>query len=171
MASAPLLRLCCVLLLLACGRAQAQPWPAPRISEVADRTATETPYLAMFADFPPGAQHRIGWVAVCRGSGEDPRIELDLGFMPSGGVVQLAARLGDRTERFGPPLYAPPGDRGGFFVYTMADPAEIHRFLDIALRPGALVSNGWISFYNALPPDVALALRGRIRDCLGIPRL
>ena len=100
-----------------------------------------------------------------------PYIEIDFGPFPDGGVVQAAVRFGDRTVRFGPILHAPSGARAGFHHYRMSDPGEMHTFLDVGLRRGALFSNGHHSYYNALPDGLNTALRASLAPCLGIPLL
>ena len=61
--------------------------------------------------------------------------------------VQLAVLGADGTvARFGPVVTA--GPESGFHSPRIVDPGEAERFADVALRLGALVSNGYRSFRN-----------------------
>ena len=73
--------------------------------------------------------------------------------------VQLAVRRPDGTgEGFGPVVRA--GPESGFHSPQIRDPHDAERFVTAALQPGALISNGYRSFWNR-----ASAARNRqVRD-------
>jgi len=45
------------------------------------------------------------------------------------------------------------------------DPDQVARFLDAALENGTLVSNGYNSFWNRVPPARNRAVRTKLRAC------
>jgi len=93
--------------------------------------------------------HYVGLAIVCR---EEPSgaVEVTAYFSSFPGKdhpVQLAVRsAGGRGESFGPVVAA--GPQSGFHSPRLTDWDEAVRFLRLALEPGALVSNGYRSFWN-----------------------
>lgn len=94
-----------------------------------------------------GVGWRLGMVFECR-SGARPVIAVFLGPFPADPRrLQLAVRGPDGVvERFGDVFVAAPG--AGFNDTYLEASAEQRRFARAALRSGALVSNGYNSFYN-----------------------
>ena len=86
-------------------------------------------------------------------------------FPPAGTPVQLAIRTtAGRIERFGPVVHH-AGPRSGFHSPRLTDPRQVARFLDAALENGALVSNGYNSFWNRVAPARNRAVRATMRAC------
>ncbi len=112
----------------------------------------------------PGTVDQVGIAMTCDGGW--PEVTVFLGaFPPASTPVQLAIRsAAGRVERFGPVLdhYGP---RSGFHSPQLSDPDEVARFLDAALETGALVSNGYNSFWNRVAPARNREVRARMRAC------
>ena len=89
----------------------------------------------------------VGLSLLCRGSGEVEAGVYFGGFPSSRQPVQLAVRdIGGRVERFGPVVKG--GPEAGFHSPRITEVADVKRFVDVALQPGSLVSNGYRSFWN-----------------------
>ncbi len=108
-----------------------------------------------------GSGFYVGFAAICVAAGS---LELTVhlsGFPPDYRPVQLVVRAPDgRTHRFGPVVRG--GPEHGFHSPQLVDPADQLRFLEVALRSGALVSNGYNSFWNR----VGSARNRQVRDVL-----
>ena len=86
-------------------------------------------------------------------------------FPPARIPVQLGIRTPDgRVERFGPVVHH-CGPRCGFHSPELTDPLEAGRFLDAALQNGALVSNGYNSFWNRADPERNRQMRAIMNAC------
>ena len=96
----------------------------------------------------PDAPWRPGAMVMCTG-GDTPRLGAYFGPFPSDGrPVQFAVRLPDQSvERAGPVVRGGPGT--GFHEPLVEDPATALRIGRAVLTTGALVSNGYFSFWNA----------------------
>ena len=89
----------------------------------------------------------VGLSLLCRSSG---KIEVRVyfgGFPNTRQPVQLAVRdAAGRVNRFGPVVRG--GPEAGFHSPQITEPADVERFVNIALQAGSLVSNGYRSFWN-----------------------
>ena len=105
----------------------------------------------------------LGAVFACRGDVR-PLIGVYLGPFPPGRSLQLAVRDPEgEVFRFGRVLLA--GPESGNHNVSLDVPAEQQRFVAVALRRGALISNGYVSFWNmASDPENQAVLDG-LRDC------
>ena len=106
----------------------------------------------------------IGFVLTCAAGG-NLHVALTFGPYPSSGAVQLAVRSPDGSiQRFGDPLPAPSS--GASHDPSLEAPADQRRFLRAALQTGALLSNGYRSFWNRVPPDRNARVRADALACL-----
>ena len=109
----------------------------------------------------------IGFAAVCAMEGPH-RVEATafFGAFPADRrPVQLAVRTAQGTvHRFGPVVSG--GPEAGFHSPRIADPDEAARFAGAALRPGSLVSNGFLSFRNRAGEARNRAVREAFLACL-----
>ena len=88
-------------------------------------------------------------------------------FPPAGTPVQLAVRSPNgRVERFGAIIHNHGGPRrAGFHNPRLSNQEESRRFLDAVLESGALVSNGYNSFWNRVSPARNREVRETTRQC------
>ena len=139
----------------------------------------QTPVVDSWERLGAGNQ---GWVLVgdpvTRGAGWGPGIALTCGtagvefrayfgpFPSDGRPVQLAVRLPDgRIERAGPVLRG--GRATGFHDPELLGGPDARRIADAALVRGALVSNGYFSFYNGVSEASNRQVRGYVLACGG----
>ena len=59
------------------------------------------------------------------------------------------------------------GPESGFHSPRVVDPGEAARFVDVALRAGALISNGYRSFWNRVGEIRNREVREAFIACLG----
>ena len=128
---------------------QAEPtWPTPEITQI---EPLDTPHAVayMMRSELGDSGLVIGLTVVC-GLGDSAPFEVTTFFGAFPGThhpVQLAVRGADGTgERFGAVVAG--GRESGFHSPQLTDPQDAERFVRIALRPGALISNGYRSFWN-----------------------
>ena len=136
-----------------CARSPAQPHETPRLVEV-ERLATPAGDTMVLRAPVPGVSWLVGLAVACEGG--SPRIAVQLGAFPRRPrVLQLAVRAPNgRVELFGPAFRASAAS--GFHSPDLEEPTEITRFASAAFEPGALVSNGYQSFFfDAAPADAA----------------
>ncbi len=69
-----------------------------------------------------------------------------------------------RGERFGPVVHH-SRPRSGFQSPQLTNARDITRFLNAAIENGALVSNGYNSFWNRVALARNHAVRARMRTC------
>lgn len=123
-------------------------WPTPEIAEIVDFGVPGLVARGMRArlgdtDVVVG----LGLLCATDGSGEASATAYFGGFPHDRRPVQLAVRAPDGVvHRFGP--VARGGREHGFHSPRLVDRAEAERFARTVLRPGALVSNGYRSFWN-----------------------
>jgi hypothetical protein len=134
--------------------------PTPRISLLETITMQGVTAYVMRANLG-NTEIIIGLAATC-----DPRLEVTVyfgGYPADRRPVQLAVRGADgRVHRFGPVERGGPGS--GFHSPRARGP-DAARFVDAALRSGALVSNGFRSFFNDAPPSRNLEARTALLGC------
>ena len=83
--------------------------------------------------------------------------------------VQLAVRSPDgAVERFGAVLAG--GPEAGFHSPQLRDPHDAQRFVTVALQPGALISNGYRSFWNRASEQRNQQVRDEFLACVQRPR-
>ncbi len=135
--------------------------PTPEVSRI---EAVNGAYL-MRAPFPGGAvSDYLGAVFACAGDGSLDVATFFGGFPADRRPVQLAVRTADgRVHRFGPVVSG--GPESGFHSPVVEDRAEALRFAAAALTPGALVSNGFRSFWNRAPQSDNAAALAYARNC------
>ena len=69
------------------------------------------------------------------------------------------------NRRFGPVIAA--GPESGFHSPQLRDPHEAVRLVSVALQPGALISNGYRSFWNRARAARNWQVRGEFLACVG----
>ena len=140
--AAPLLLIAAPLLLIA-APPDPPPSPTPEVREIERMRTPEGGVLVMFAADLNG--QRVGAAFTCANG----RLETTvfLGFFPSRTrALQLSAGAADgKVSRFGPVFRADA--RSGSHSPKLTG-ADALRFARTALQPGALVSNGFNSFFN-----------------------
>ena len=126
----------------------APPWPTPEIRVITALDIKGTVAYGMRGTLG-NAGEVVGLAVLCAIDGP-AEIEATTFFGAFPGVhrpVQLAVRSPDGTvERFGAVLAG--GPEAGFHSPQLRDPHEAERFVTVALQPGALISNGYRSFWN-----------------------
>ena len=138
------------------------PVETPSVTGIEEITGMEGQVAVMRTPMADGGYH-IGIAASCEEQGAV--ITVSMGPFPADyRPVQLAVRTveGD-TERFGPVLQL--GIEHGFHSPRLEEESEIDRFLGAALQPGALVSNGFYSFFNRAGEAAAAAFREVVAGC------
>ena len=132
--------------------------PTPRVRQVEAFGAG----LVLRAPLP-GTESFVGLALVC--AGNQPRLQVQLGFFPPQPMaLQLGVRAGDGTvERFGPVFTA--DSRSGIHAPELVDRAEIARFIAAAFSTAALVSNGYVSFFNDAGPAAGRQFRQLLDGC------
>jgi len=145
-------------------RAPAQS-PTPQVRRI---EPVDGGYL-MRAPFPGAVSDYLAAVFACAEDGSLDVATFFGGFPPDRRPVQLAVRTTDgRVHRFGSVLSA--GPESGFHSPLVEDRAEALRFASVALTPGALVSNGFRSFWNRAPQSDNAAALAYARACRPSPR-
>ena len=115
-----------------------------------------------------GTDYRVGMAAVCDRSARTTTVHLFFGAFPVGLPVQAAVRTAaGRVERFGEPVSTQYGPASGFHAPIITDPADVERFIGSAFSNGALISNGYNSFWNRIPPAENDAARRELLECAG----
>jgi len=150
-------------MLLAAAAGTAAQSPTPEIHLIEEATAGNGATVYIMRAPLPNTVDQVGLAITC-----DNGIEVTVflgAFPPAGRPVQLAVRTaGGRIERFGP-VVQHAGPRSGFHSPRLTDPRQVARFLDAALDNGALVSNGYNSFWNRVAPGRNRQMRAAIRAC------
>ena len=141
-----------------------RPTETPSVTGVEEMTGDTGSAAVMRTPLPDGG-HYIGIAVSC--SEEGAAVTVSMGPFPADfRPVQLAVRTIDGDlERFGPVLKL--GIEHGFHSPTIEDGDEVERFLGAALDPGALVSNGFYSFFNEGGEAAAEAIREFMGRCSG----
>ena len=108
----------------------------------------------------------LGVVVTCR----DDSVEATVahGLFPAGGAAPVRTVVefpdGEDSEVFGPSRY-PSGAEPVAHETVLRDPDDVDRLVVSAFLEGAVVSNGYRSFRNALPPDRNEAAAAEILGC------
>jgi len=123
-------------------------WPTPEIATILELGEGDELAYGMRGELGRTG-HFVGLALICSTKGvyNVEAIASFLGFPEDRRPLQLAVRGEDGTiDRFGPVVSA--GPKAGFHSPRMVEAGEVTRFVNAALRPGALVSNGYRSFWN-----------------------
>lgn len=155
--------------LVAAGAAQAvETWPTSAIIEIVDLEVPHTVAYALRGELGRSGEHvGLGMICATGGAYEVESTAFFGAFPADRRLVQLAVRGADGTVmRFGPMVTA--GPESGFHSPRIVDPADAERFADAALRPGALVSNGYRSFRNQVSEARNREVREAFIACLGL---
>ena len=149
------------LLLLSQAAAAAQA-PTPRVSRLEVEGAGDAQILVLRAPLP-GTGSFVGLAFMCAAG--NPVLQVQLGFFPPRPTpLQLAVRAADgAVERFGDVFIADASS--GIHAPQLVDRAEVRRFLAAAFTPGALISNGYVSFFNDAGPLAGAELGRRLAGC------
>ena len=143
---------------------EGMPAPAetPTVTAV-ERISTDDDALAVMRTPVANGDYHLGIAASCGERGA--MLTISLGPFPGDyRPVQLAVRTVDgETERFGPVLKL--GIEHGFHSPTLEEERDIERFLAAALQEGALISNGFYSFFNQAGEAAADTLHEVLQGC------
>ena len=112
---------------------------------------------------PPGFDSYLGMAAHC--TAQQPVLTIFLGPFPHDyRAVQLAVRAPDgRTEHFGRIVRA--GAEHGYHSPLLENEEDIAQFTELALQTGALISNGYNSFFNQADPADNSTFRDALSAC------
>ena len=141
-------------------------WPTPEIREIVKLEAPHTVAYAMRGELgTSGTLVGLGLACTMRGP-RKVRATAFFGSLPADRrPVQVAVRGADgRVERFGRVVSA--GPESGFHSPRFIEPGEAGRLAEAALRPGALVSNGYRSFWNRASEERNREARETFMGCL-----
>ena len=138
----------------------APPWPTPEITQIEPLDIPQAVAYLMRAELGDTGII-LGLTVHC--VPHDPaalQVTAFFGAFPGPQhPVQLAVRSPDGTgEGFGPVLRG--GPEAGFHSPQLTAPQDAVRFVQRALQPGALISNGYRSFWNR----VSAARNQQVRD-------
>ena len=140
--------------------------PTPRLSSWQQVSSDAGDAWIMVGEAPvPGASWRFGAVVLCAPRG--PRVGAYFGPFPRDGrPVQFAVRLPDQSVvRAGPVVSGGPDT--GFHDPFTDEPVEALRIGRAILTPGALISNGYFSFWNAAGPALNARVLADLERCAG----
>ena len=139
-----------------------EPVDTPRLTAYETIESEDQQLVTMRQQFP-GANWNIGMAAACDQG--QPTIVVSMGPYPSDRrPTQLAVRTPDNAvQRFGPVTEG--GPESGFHSPLVTGAEDIERFVDAATQPGALVSNGYNSFFNDAEPADSEAFRQLLANC------
>ena len=148
----------------------APPWPTPEITRITALGVKDTVAYAMRA--PLGESGEVVGLAVLCAQRDAAALQATAFFGAFPGAhhpVQLAVREPNGTvTRFGPVVAAGPAS--GFHSPQIRDPREAKRFVTAALQPGALISNGYRSFWNRASAPRNRQVRDECVTCVTRPR-
>lgn len=163
-AAIPILVALAPLMPAAEGRAQGRV-PTPAVVEY--NLGADTPEgvtVGFGARLPDGT--RVGAVVACLHATRQVELAMFFGPYPRSRPVQAAVRAPDgRIERFGGVERGSP--RTGLHSPVFRDPPTVRRFIDAALVPGSLISNGHNSVWHRVPAARAAEARRALLSCSG----
>ena len=151
-----------VAVLVALLAAPAAQTPTPRVGRLEVEGAGAAQILVLRAPLP-GTEPFVGLAFMYAGG--SPVLQVQFGFFPPRPMrLQLAVRAADgAVERFGEVFTADASS--GIHAPHLVDRAEVRRFVEAAFTPGALISNGYVSFFNDAGPPAGAEIGRRIADC------
>ena len=134
----------------------------PRLQTVEPIEVENGVWAVMRGEFDNG-RWLIGMATGCQDA--EPVVQLSLGPFPADErAVQLAVRTpAGHVERFGPILRA--GPEAGFHGPEVRGTEAVGRFTDSALISGALISNGFHSFFNVGDEETQRSLLSALEAC------
>ena len=141
-------------------------WPTPEIRQIEVMQAGDGIAHAMRGEVGNTGTY-VGLAIVCsEQGGEEAKVMTFFGGFPADRrPVQLAVRRPDGVvERFGAVVSG--GLDSGFHSPRIFDGGEAERFAEAALREGALVSNGYRSFWNRVSEENNREVRERFIRCV-----
>lgn len=148
----------------------APPYPTPEIREIAALDIKGMVAYAMRGELGNSGAY-VGLAVRCarRGPADIEATAFFGAFPGAHHPVQLAVRRPDGTgERFGAVLAG--GPEAGFHSPQLRDPHDVERFVTVALQPGALISNGYRSFWNRTSAQRNQQVREEFLACVHRPR-
>ena len=152
-------------LALAC-TGRAADYPTPEIREITALDVQDT--VAYMMRGPLGnSGWSVGLTVRCamHGPAEIEATAFFGGFPGAHHPVQLAVRGPAGTgERFGARVAG--GPEAGFHSPQLRDPHDVERFVTAALQPGALISNGYRSFWNRVSAQRNQQVREEFLACV-----
>ena len=90
-----------------------------------------------------GEAHRIGVNVVCDREAQSLTAHLHFGPLPVNQAVQpMVGRPGGGAVEFGTAVPAGHGSPSGFHLPVLDDPGEVRRFVELAFRHGAVITDG-----------------------------
>ena len=140
-------------------------WPTPEITEIVKLDVSGGEAYAMRAELG-GTGTFVGLAVSCVDrADEESAVSVFFGGFPQDRrSVQLAVKGVDGlVERFGPVVSG--GPESGFHSPRIMDRVDMLRFVNVALRAGALVSNGHRSFWNKVPDKRNVEIREWFLSC------
>lgn len=141
-------------------------WPTPEIATILELGEGDELVYVMRGELG-STGHFVGLGLICstKGVRNVEAVASFLGFPEDRRPLRLAVRGEDGAiERFGPVVSA--GPESGFHSPRMVETGEVTRFVNAALRPGALVSNGYRSFWNRVSERRNEAVREAFLACV-----
>ena len=149
--------------------AAAPPHPTPEIREIVALEQQDMVTYAMRGSLGDSGEY-VGLAVLCAIHGPaDFEATAFFGAFPgTRHPVQLAVRSPDgAVERFGAVLRG--GPEAGFHSPQLRDPHDAQRFVTVALQPGALISNGYRSFWNRASEQRNQQVREEFLACVHRP--
>ena len=115
-----------------------------------------------------GAAHRIGVHVVCDREAQSLTAFLHFGPFPAGKTVQpMVRRPSGGIVRFGTAVAAGRGALSGFPSPVLSDTAEVLRFVAVAFRHGAVITNGHGEIRNRISVAKNEDARALMSICAG----
>ena len=146
------------------------PVPTPEIREIVALKQQDMVAYAMRGTLGASGEY-VGLAVLCALHGPaDFEATAFFGAFPGAHrPVQLAVRSQNgAVERFGAVLRG--GPEAGFHSPQLRDPHDAQRFAAAALQPGALISNGYRSFWNRASAQRNQQVREEFLACVQRPR-
>lgn len=148
----------------------APPQPTPEIRVIAALDIKGMVAYAMRGSLGNSGEY-VGLAVLCaiHGQAEIKATAFFGAFPGAHHPVQLAVRSpAGAVERFGAVLAG--GPEAGFHSPQLRDPHDAQRFVTVALQPGALISNGYRSFWNRASEQRNQQVRDEFLACVQRPR-
>ena len=146
--------------------ASSAPYPTPAFTTIETIHTPDALAFTMRARLGNPATY-LGLSLICpRDTTRPVEVTVYFGEVPADTrLVQLAVHDPDRAVvRFGPAVRGTPAS--GFHSPRLTDPLDALEFVNLALQPGSLVSNGHRSFLNRVPKAENRRVRNAYIRCL-----
>ncbi len=140
--------------------------PTPQVTQLQPVVGDDRRGYLLRAPTPGGGRGFIGVYVVCGLFDERLTVAASFGLFPEDGrPVQLAVRSATGAiDRFGP-VVRHSGSESGFHSPLLEDPEDVERFVAVAFRSGALISNGYRSIWNRVDEAQNAQARFLVDDC------